>query len=344
MDQGTRKTWADAAKGFAIIAVVFVHVVGKDFDTLPVHGTVDSAFGLLNDALTPLRMPLFFAISGYFAAAAIGRRWRVVLVGKSLNFYYLYLLWLTIHTFVFMLTPAFDTGSATSLPEFAAQAIYDLSNLWYLYALAAYFPIVKLFRRWPIPAFVVALTLAAVAYASVIPEIGLMKAVLRHLVWFLAGALFPQAVEWVAARAGWRVLLLSAALFAAPLAAILSGAPGFIYPIACAGGVALGIVLAVLLAPSNVGRGLAWVGRRTLPIYVLHLPLLAGWNALIGLVPWDSVPLPLAVVYPFLVTGLVVAAAVGLHVPLGRIPWLFGIPASVAARVNREPASARGER
>lgn len=41
-------------------------------------------------------------------------------------------------------------------------------------------------------------------------------------------------------------------------------------------GIPLGMAIAVRIADSRVGTGLAWVGRRTLRVYVLHLTALVA--------------------------------------------------------------------
>lgn len=97
--QGSRLAWADTAKGLLIILVVFWHVVLKSYLTidwrigLPIPG----AWGLISDLAYPVRMPLFFLISGCFAANAVARPWAAVLRGRVLRFLYLYLLWTLIH-------------------------------------------------------------------------------------------------------------------------------------------------------------------------------------------------------------------------------------------------------
>jgi hypothetical protein len=131
--------WADAAKGVCIILVVAWHV------GLPVPGL----WGTLGEQFLPLRMPLFFAISGLFAANAVHRPWRAVARGRIAGFLYLYALWLLIHTVVLASTPDFPTDRATSALGLVAQLTITPSNLWYLYALALYCTLAKATRRLP---------------------------------------------------------------------------------------------------------------------------------------------------------------------------------------------------
>lgn len=68
-----RLLWPDAAKGFAITLVVLTHLTSKHYPTLDLHVPeyVFLAWLGLSDVLAPIRMPLFFAISGYFAARSL---------------------------------------------------------------------------------------------------------------------------------------------------------------------------------------------------------------------------------------------------------------------------------
>src|SRR5262245_41932545 len=95
-----RLDWADVAKGACIVLVVLWHVIMKHYLRIGWHvsSPLPGAWGRASELLLPLRMPLFFAISGYFGAAAVGRPWRVLGRTKVAKFLYLYVLWLCVHT------------------------------------------------------------------------------------------------------------------------------------------------------------------------------------------------------------------------------------------------------
>ena len=110
----SRESWADVAKGACILLVVLWHVITKHYLQVDWRLAVPlpGAWGLLGEQLLPLRMPLFFAISGMFAAGAVSRSWRVLARSKVAKFGYLYAVWLLIHTAVLTLVPDFDTARA----------------------------------------------------------------------------------------------------------------------------------------------------------------------------------------------------------------------------------------
>jgi uncharacterized membrane protein YcfT len=302
-----RESWADVAKGACILLVVLWHVITKHYLqvdwrlALPLPG----AWGLLGEQLLPLRMPLFFAISGMFAAGAVGRSWRVLGRSKVAKFGYLYAVWLLIHTAVLALVPDFDTARAGGPLELLEQLTITPSNLWYLLALAAYFTVAKAMRRAPTTlVLAAALALSLVVAADLLATPGNRGGLLQNLVFFLAGLRLRPVVEDLARAANWRRLALLGGGYAAGLVVLrLLPTTG---PLVSVVAVAFGVTAAAIAARSRVvARVLGDIGRRTLPIYVLHMPVLAICHAvLIG--PMDRADPPmqllLAVAEPVLLT------------------------------------------
>ncbi|WP_433531581.1 acyltransferase family protein [Micromonospora sp. CA-263727] len=335
---GDRLDWADVAKGGCILLVLLWHVIMKDYLqidwrlTVPVAG----AWGTLGELLLPMRMPLFFAISGMFAANAVQRPWRAVGRPRIARFLYLYGVWLLIHTAVLALAPGFPTDRATSLGDLLAQLTITPSNLWYLYALALYFVLAKALRRvHPAVPLAAAGALSAVAAAGLLDTPGNRGGLYQNLVFFLAGLYLRGYLQrWADAVTGRR-LWLAACAYAAVLAAVAAtGAarlPGVALVVSLVA-VLFGIAGAVRLARwSAVGQPLAALGRQTLPIYVIHMPVLALLHRLIadpiaGLD--DSARFALAIGFPFSLTVVVLALSLGLHRLLlaARATWLFDLP------------------
>jgi uncharacterized membrane protein YcfT len=201
-----RTLWADAAKGVLILLVVLWHVITKHYLKIDwrLSAPVPGAWGALTEQLLPLRMPLFFTISGMFAAGAVDRPWRVLGRSKVARFLYLYVVWLVVHTVILAFVPDFDTARATSVTGLLAQLTITPSNLWYLYALALYFAVAKTVRRLPTALVLgAALVLSAVAYSGLLETPGDRGGVYRNLVFCLGGLRLRPFVERLAAqRAG----------------------------------------------------------------------------------------------------------------------------------------------
>ncbi len=338
-----RETWGDALKGVLIVLVVFWHVVMKSYLQVdwqlgvPIPGvSIPGVWGLTGDVIWPFLMPLFLLVSGYFAANAFSRPWRVVARTRVLRFFYLYLLWSLIHMAALWAFPDLPTLVPRSLAQFVESVTISPPNTWYLYALALYFLVAKALSR--VPAWLV---IGAAAVLSVVVSAGLVEVVsnrgslLSNFVFFLLGLhLAPQLRRFVASMRPARAVLFVAAyalVFAAMRLTGTESVPG-VWPAVSAAGVAMGLAVAPLIARSRLlGTGLAAIGRRSLPIYLLHMPLLA--IADVALVAWladarGAVQLVAATVLPVLLTAALVAVCLVLNRYLVRdgFGWLFDLP------------------
>ncbi|MDH2426874.1 acyltransferase [Sphaerisporangium sp. TRM90804] len=334
-----RSVWADAAKGVCILLVVLWHVVMKHYlqidwrVSLPIPGL----WGGLTQQLLPLRMPLFFTISGMFAVGAVTRPWRVVGRSKVAKFFYLYALWLFIHTALLSLVPDFDTLKASSALDVLEQLTITPTNLWYLYALALYFVIAKVLRRAPMALVLgAALVLSATAATGVLDIPGNRGGLYQNLVWFLGGLYFRPYIERLAANASWARVALTTAAYGAIMVVITLTAskavPG-VWPLACVVATVFGVTAAARISEWTwLAEGLARLGRTTLPIYIIHMPLLALLHrALVTPLSADldgRLRLLLAVVEPIVMSAFLVWLCLLLHRGLLRAgaTWLFDLP------------------
>ena len=332
-----RKTWPDVAKGGCIILVVLWHVITKhylsvDWNTgLP----IPAAWGSLGEQLLPLRMPLFFTISGMFAAGAVQRPWSVVVSPRVARFAYLYALWLLIHTVIMWFTPDFDTAAARTPLKIIEYLTITPTNLWYLYALALYFVIAKVTRQVPMYALLpAAFLLSAVAAAHLLPEPSNRGQVYQNLVFFLAGLYLRSRIEQLADSAdGRRLIGFTAAYVVALLAMAAVHAQTWfgVWPLVSVVAIGFGVTAAAWVPRwPRIAAPLATLGRSTLPIYVMHLPLLAILDRLLrgplGKVE-PKVPL-LVAVEPILLVAFLVMLCLWLHNGLRKVGavWLFELP------------------
>lgn len=335
--ESRRLVWPDAAKGACIVLVVLWHVTRKDYLQLDwrLDVPVAGAWGTLSVALLPVRMPLFFAISGFFAARQLDRPWRGVLGRRVAPLLWVFVLWTLLQTVVMQAVSGFDTAIAATPRELATQLTVTPGNLWYLLALATYVVVARAARRAPWVALAAALLLGTVAAAGWVPTPGNRYGLLTNLPFFLLGALLTRHGDVVRRHATpARARRAGAALVAAFLVGAtlwiglgLDTVPG-VRPALGLLGAGAGAVAAVALSRLPVlGAGLTALGRRTMPVYVVHLPLVAFVHvASARLVPTGSTAV--AVAYPLLATALVLVASLALHRALvglgGR--WLFEAP------------------
>jgi uncharacterized membrane protein YcfT len=348
--EGNRIAWADVAKGICILLVVLWHVIMKHYLQIDWHigGRARGLWGTLGEQLLPLRMPLFFAVSGFFAVRAVQRPWSAVARTKVAKFYYLYALWLVVHTAVLALVPDFATERADGPLKFLAQLTITPSNLWYLYALALYFVIAKVTRR--VPPWVVlglAFALSATASAGLLDVPGDRGGVYQNLVFFLAGLYGKGLIEDLAARASWRRLFLVGTPYVVLLAviAIFDAKTWFgLWPLVSVVAIVLGVTAAGLVSRwERLTTALTSIGRRTLPIYVMHLPLLALTHAAL-IKPLSSagpaIQWTAAIAEPVVLTAFLTYLCLLLHRHLPNA--LFDLPfgTSTPSAVDRARAQA----
>jgi threonine dehydratase len=300
-----------------------------------------------------VRMPLFFLISGLFAARRLERPWAQVWTGRVAPLLYLFVLWTLVQTLVLQLTPGFDTAIAGSPGELLVQLTITPGNLWYLLALASYVVVARATRRAPHWTLGAALLLSAVAAAGWVATPGNRYGLLTNLVWFLLGTRLPHLTRAVSrlTRPTPAVLVAAVGAFAVAAGAwqVLGADEWFgVRPVLGGLGIAAGLTVAATLArAARIGSALAALGRRTLPVYVLHLPLVAvvhlGSVHLVGEGSSLARAVPVAVAYPVLVTTLVLAVCLGVHRAATRLGggWLFEAPwQRPAAPAPRTPAHA----
>lgn len=337
-DNARREVWGDVLKGALILAVVFWHVVMKSYLQvdwqlgIPVPG----AWGLVADGVWPFMMPLFLLVSGYFAANALGRPWAAVWKPRVLRFFYLYLLWSLIHMVTMWAFPDFPTLVPRSVAEFVEFVTISPTNTWYMYALALYFLVAKALAR--VSPWVV---IGAAGVLSVVVATGQINvdsnrgSLLYNLVFFLVGIHLAPQIRLFVGRATLPVLAAAVAVYGAAFAAMrMTGAqeiPG-VWPLVSVLGIVMGLAAAPALSRvPKVGAGLAWLGRRSLPIYLIHMPLLALADSLIVGALNDArmaIQLAVAVTMPVLLTALLVWLSLVLDRLADRdgLAWLWDLP------------------
>jgi len=328
MTARAREGWPDVVKGVCIILVVMWHVVVKHSSDLPWEdaGGVPEIWTVVSAQLLPLRMPLFFVVSGMFAASAVLAPTRARVSIRALRLALLYLLWVVIQTFALAAAgPDFDTARATDAWSLLLQLTVSPTNLWYLLALALYLIVGRVTRGMPTAVLLpLGFLVSAVAAAGMLPDSGNLWQVVQNVVFFLAGLRLPELVRPFAARASWATAAGFGALYVASLVVVsLLGARLWfgMWTLLSALAVVAGISACALIDRwEPLAAPLRWIGRRTLPIYVIHMiPLALLDRMLRGVEPWVYRGPVLAVIEPLLITALVIAASLGAHALLRRM-------------------------
>ncbi len=342
-----RIQWVNAARGLAIVLVVFFHVN----DWVTSAGVDSRVWDDTIHVVTGLRMPVFFVIAGLLGARWRTVPWRRLAVDKLALLVWVYLLWQVIGTST---APLSAQMSGTHLEfgrvlvSLAATPIRPRFELWFLWALVVYFLVARASVNLPISVpiqFGVALAVSAVTLSNVV-NLGSWDDGPSHYVFFFIGMNYRPLVIRVAAIFETSVrarLLMLVVWLSVAIGLYLSGADQVIGPdlLVRLLGMGAGVAVAVVLARRSL---FTYLGARTLPIYLAHVPLTVVGAYVIHLNRGASVIQALAPALPVILTAAVVPAALGLHAVAMRTPLrvLYRPPERVMAAVRRRAGLAAG--
>nr|WP_281372799.1 acyltransferase family protein [Kineococcus aurantiacus] len=319
-------TWVDTARGAAIVLVLVHHAVL--FATA--EGFAHHGWTALDETLRLLRMPLFFFLSGLLAVRAVQRPWPELLRRRVSGDLWVYLLWATAAFVVFSLIPYARDDLPTGPRGWLDQTLLLPGNgAWYLLALALYLTVGRLTRRVPTAVLlpVAAVVSAVFGPGPLVRYSFVWNDVLTLFVFFAAGVrLRGPALRALTRTPGWPLALGATAAVGALALAVtglsLVQVPG-VRLLVGAGAVVAGVLLAARLAGTALGRALAGIGARTLPVYVTHEIVLGV--LVLALDPLGDVPL-LDLTAPVLLVAAALAVCLPLRTPLSRVPWVLHAP------------------
>ena len=315
----TREHYIDAAKGISILLVVYWHCVG---DRLAI-----------NEALIFLRMPLFFFVGGLFALKAMEMKWPDFLSTRALHLLWIYVVWCFI-LYTLTILPGMLLDGEASLSPILNMFTDPMRTIWFIYALLIAYIVCKLlyrFNKW----LVLAVLLAAYTVATADGEwrdMAFANRIIRLLpfIW-IAISFKDEIVGLVQAQHKWWPVTTAAFLAAAML--VYGSDLSAFSPITLAlSGLGIFSILAMCysLRTTKAITWLAWLGERSIYIYLIHRIFLAYILFAMKMVGIPSNALTHSVVF------VVVAAAslwLGDRVLKGRLPFLFAPPRPVVGRL-----------
>lgn len=361
-----RLGWVDLARAVSILLVVLYHAgAGAGLALLPPeHSEAGTWWSTANRMLVPLRMPLFFLVSGLLAGGAVARPFSRVLRPRVLDQWWPYLLW----TVLFALTmwPRYAPGDPVGfVREQLVAGLFAGGPYWFIAVLPLFFLLTRAGRDRPR----LLLGLAAALYVLSWPLRELLLGVpglpaplphglhrvTEYALWYVAGHVLRGPILRLAGTGRALPGLAAGALFLVLIGLLytplFTGAAAHPVPVsrllqavATLSGLAAGVMLLPLLARlPAVARAGRYLGSRTLAIYLVH-PLVI--SALVVAVPASGLGALLAgtlladlLLVPA-VAGIAVAVALAVHAAVGRWgpAWAFAAPGGP----GRRPAAAIG--
>ncbi|PPI25989.1 acyltransferase [Rathayibacter sp. AY1B5] len=314
-----RITWVDTAKGIAIILVALAHSV----QWTTTAGIAPDSWNDINLLLITFRMPLFFLASGLFAGSVLTRSWSELWRSRLSLLVWAFLLWSVVRFLFFLVVPN-PGGTDESDPlALLLQPVMPHNGLWFLYALTIFFVAAKLAQGridWRVQ-IGIATAIAVVWYAvrsSTSEGTGNIAwdGMARYLMFFLLGLYLRNAVIAFVERRGIVSGLGFGVLFLVLAGVILAARVRF--PLLTIGlvvvsvlAVLAGLVVARFLSNRRGAGWITFIGRNTLPVYVVHVLFVSLATSALLLFQgqrWLDVIGP---VVPLLVCGSGVAAALG---------------------------------
>ena len=330
MAEKQRIAWLDAARGISILLVVLYHAILY----LDHYDLASYTYTQLNEVFRPIRMPMFFAISGVLATRAISRDWGTFVRSKILFFAYVYGLWSLIRLayFGFVQTNINQPDEGSDALQLLAMWYYPNSGLWFIWALAIYFLAAKLLDRFNHVAVMAMVMLLSAATFGGFIDLGnfAYENVLYYAPFFLVGVWYGRFIVSTLTARPVAVGIAAAILFVA-LHLTLRGTDGVAFGIGrlmlSAAGLALGGAASIVICRVDLARQfLCYLGRTTLPIYVTHVIAVAALSAIVAatsadlpLVRYWAVPLVAALALAISISAKFAADSVGAY-------WLYAPP------------------
>jgi uncharacterized membrane protein YcfT len=343
--------WADAVRGFCVLAVVLSHFIGWGLE--PVSGSgAESFWEKASGQLTPIRMPTLFVLSGFLLSSRVraGFTDRRSLTSAATS-YYLYVVWLAL--FGLIAAAGVFTG-VTGLSGFLSQLVLPRTILWFVLGLAAWTLVLAALHRVHPAVILIALGLLSIASFWLPAQNGIdhYVRILQYGFFFGLGVYGKPLLTQLASGKLWRVsagavvgYLVARLIMSAASDVVLVQATLTIVRDTAAAMLAI-VAIAAICRLRWARVPLVWVGRRTLPIYVMHAPMI---GALTGLAGWDTLigTSSVAWIAPLIGTFVISAVAVGIHSVLSRTPLriLFELPPGLKRRLGgrAEAPSPAGE-
>ncbi|GAA0966623.1 acyltransferase family protein [Frigoribacterium faeni] len=346
----------DVGRGMAMLMVVGSHAIEWSR-----AGELSEPIQTLHVIFASAMLPMFFFLSGALGSRAVASSWRKMLLSRVAPLLWVFVLWQpAVFAYKFtagqILPEQEDTSLAAHLVRAGASFVRPSGELWFIWALAIFFVVVKLLHR--VPAVVLGVvagvvSLAWLSFSGVLLGESFsrllgpgLNGLPTYFFFFVLGLVSSDiTMKWMSRASseisGRLVVVVVAWLGIIIFASVFQvfDAPIIVFVIKVVGLVG-GLAAAVLL--SRV-RFLRFIGQGSMPIYLTHSPLIVGCISVLYATQLVDVPWPWW--GTLILVALVVPVGLLLHVlnTKGHLVWLVALPSWLNSWLARVGASS-GER
>ncbi len=352
-----RMAWIDVAKGGSIMLVVLMHVASWYAASVDADGArFWTVFSMMS---APVRMPLFFFVSGFLAVRALNKPLSASFC-KTAGLFFLYIFW----TGLFLARtwhPALRNGMAAPALDDYLESLLLPTVFWYIWALPVFYLVAWVAHRWLgrasilllLPSAVLALAYAPIVDATqdmFLPPLApaMIDSVTSNFIWFLVGIHLRDRWLDMIATADLRYAVIGCGTYALmiglcmkagidPKAMKLLAAPVALF--SCAQ------VFGLVRLDGITAAFFAHVGQMTLPVYIFHIFGIAVMSALFKVTGLDlrfdaADPMLGSTFIPILAIALVSSSRlVGEALSRSPLRWLV-VPMSLPGKSRRQKIAA----
>lgn len=341
-----RVHWIDTGKTFSIFLVVLLHFEPSLYIIKWHHSS--GAYALwhnINLLLQPIRMPLFFLISGLLASRSIMHPDGTTLYRKLLCPLYGYGLWAILYMTFIPAYPKYESLNINCMEIIYRIIIADTPS-WYLIALFYFYALSYITRNINIYITLLLFMILNIIYYIKIDHVAEQNFVqiYRCAIFYIAGVRMKDKINIYADHVNFTKISILSIIYIILLSLIIKYYKSNI--IIDIIGAMIGVGLSVYLTDKlkNIRNYLKYISNNTLKIYLIHFLVVTAMSATMNHYAPSSVlnNKGLAIFYPVIgaICAVSLSLVVGMALQKYGFHWLFSPPRWLAPRPKQVRGSA----
>lgn len=270
-----RLNWVDNAKGIGILLVVLGHAFQGVIDSEGLTNTSNIYF--IKELIYGFHMPLFFLLSGLFYFSFQKKNIKQALFSKLYGLIRPYFIWAFITAVIMQLGSRY-TNAGLGITDFFKSPIVPFSQLWFLYVLFFMFILTRILLLKLNLKMLWIVSFIFLLLNPFLPNIWIIKNLSFNFFYFISGYVLMEN-KYIKERI-FKIMDIKISLLLFTIMNILFyfivksdyvtiySFYKLILPIS-------GILLVLNISEQFKSKFIAYLGKNSMPIYVMHLIILA---------------------------------------------------------------------